>query len=82
MAMASPTAVAALPRLGLNGYQASLGYALSASIADQHRLAASELWPQQRRVLQWRAAAEAWMRYSCISILHTIRAVTPIAAMP
>ena len=57
MAMASPATSPALPRLGLNGYQASLGYVLSTSIADHRRLAAAGLCALQRRVLQWRRRA-------------------------
>ena len=43
MATASPGSAPGAPRLGLNGYQASLGYVLSTSMADQRRLAAAGL---------------------------------------
>ena len=83
MATASPkqVAIAGLPRLGLNGTQASLGYLQSTSMRRQRRLAASGLWPQQRRVLQWRAAAEDGCGLPA-SESANIRAVTMIAAMP
>ncbi len=51
-------AVAALPRLGLNGWEAALGYRVSPSVLVSTGLAETGLCPQQRCIFQRIAAVE------------------------
>ena len=58
----------ALPRLGLNGYQASLGYVLNTNWQITGGWQRLDYAPLQRHCSSMARRASTWMRGSCISI--------------